>query len=270
MLHQLAIKLDQAAANAASIEQLSLTQQISLDDAYEIQKLSIAQRLKRGEKLLGYKMGFTSRAKMEQMGVEDLIWGRLTDAMLINDGDSIDLSQYVHPRAEPEIAFKLKSPLSGKVSVEQALAAVEAIAPAIEVIDSRYQNFKFSLSDVICDNCSSTGFVIGAWSAPETDISALMMKLMVNNEVAVSGLSSEILDHPINSLVEAARCISESGGQLEAGQIILAGAATAAIALSADQQISVEVENLGGCGFSTSSSTPSTPSTPSTTTGQQG
>jgi 2-keto-4-pentenoate hydratase len=263
MLNQLAITLDQAAANAQSIEQLSLTQEISLEQAYEIQKLSIEQRLSRGEKLVGYKMGFTSRAKMEQMGVDDLIWGRLTDAMLIQDGGSIDLAEYVHPRAEPEIAFKLKSPLSGIVSVEQALAAVEAVAPAIEIIDSRYRNFKFSLSDVICDNCSSTGFVIGPWSAANSDISALDMQLLVNGQMAVSGLSSEILDHPLNSLVEAARCIGESGGQLEAGQIILAGAATAAIALSADQKISVNVENLGGCAFSTMSSTQSTQSTQS-------
>ena len=143
MLNDIAKKLDQAAANANSIEQISATTPLSLAQAYEIQKLSIELRLARGEKLVGYKMGFTSHAKMQQMGVDDLIWGRLTDAMIIEQNQAIDLANYVHPRAEPEIAFKLKASLAGKVTPEEALAAVEAIAPAIEVIDSRYQNFKF-------------------------------------------------------------------------------------------------------------------------------
>ena len=251
MLQEIAKKLDQAAASATSIEQLSNTNELSLEDAYQVQKLSIDERLSRGETLVGYKMGFTSKAKMLQMGVDDLIWGRLTDAMIIEDGGVIDLSKYVHPSAEPEIAFILKSSLSGIVTKAQAFAAVEAVAGAIEVIDSRYKNFKFSLSDVIADNCSSTGFVIGAWHKADSDISDLSMAIKVNDEVAASGSSSDILDHPINSLVEAARCIAQSGEELKAGQIILAGAATAAIALVPNQHISANIENLGSCSFST-------------------
>lgn len=251
MLEQIANRLDQAAANADAVEQISATTELSLADAYQVQKLSIEQRLARGEQLVGYKMGFTSHAKMKQMGVDDLIWGRLTDAMIIEQDASINLTNYVHPRAEPEIAFKLKAPLAGKVTKQQALEAIEAIAPAIEVIDSRYKNFKFSLADVIADNCSSTGFVIGQWQSADADISALDMQLMVNNEVKAQGLSSEILDHPINSLVEAARCVAEYGEELKAGQIVLAGAATAAIALEPNQNISVQVAQLGGCSFST-------------------
>lgn len=255
MLKKLAQTLDQAAASAESVEQLSLTTHLSLIDAYKVQRLSIDERLSRGEKLVGYKMGFTSRAKMLQMGVDDLIWGRLTDAMIITEDESIDLNNYVHPRAEPEIAFKLKAPLSGVITAEQALAAVEAIAPAIEVIDSRYRNFKFSLSDVIADNCSSTGFIVGPWSPGDTDISKLNMQLLVDGAVAAEDDSSAILDHPLNSLIEAARCISESGEELKAGQIILAGAATAAIALAPRQRIEVNVETLGSCGFSTQANT---------------
>lgn len=251
MLETIAKSLDQAAANASSIEQISATTPISLAQAYEIQRLSINERLARGETLVGYKMGFTSRAKMEQMGVDDLIWGRLTNTMIIEQDQVINLDNYVHPRAEPEIAFKLKSPLAGKVTAEQALAAVEAIAPAIEIIDSRYQNFKFSLSDVIADNCSSTGFIVGKWQRADTKLADLSMKLMVNDEVSTQGMSNEILDHPINSLIEAARCVAEYGETLEAGQIILAGAATAAVALEKNQTIRVSVETLGGCQFST-------------------
>ncbi|MBE8168601.1 MAG: 4-oxalocrotonate decarboxylase [Shewanella sp.] len=251
MLIDLAKKLDQAAANANSIEQLSADTQLTLDDAYQVQKLSIDQRLGRGEKLVGYKMGFTSRAKMLQMGVDDLIWGRLTDAMIVEDGGDMNLSRYVHPRAEPEIAFRLKSPLSGNITKEQALAAIDGIACAIEVIDSRYKNFKFSLSDVIADNCSSSAFIIGSWLSPDTNIDNLTMKLKVNNDIVAEGTSQAILDHPINSLIEAARCIAQSGESLQAGQVILAGAATAAIALEPQQNVSIEIETLGSCQFNT-------------------
>jgi 2-keto-4-pentenoate hydratase len=251
MLNDIARTLDQAAVNAASVDQISLSQAITLTEAYEIQKLSIDQRLNRGEKLVGYKMGFTSRAKMEQMGVDDLIWGRLTNAMLIEADQSIDLSKYVHPRAEPEIAFKLKIPLSGIVTKAQALAAIDAIAPAIEVIDSRYRNFKFSLEDVVADNCSSSGFVIGSWQSKDSNIDGLAIDLQVNGTVVASGSSNDILDHPLNALVEAARCIGEVGEELKAGQIILAGAATAAIALAPNQTISANVAELGSCSFRT-------------------
>ena len=251
MLLELAKRLDQAANTASAIEQLSNETQLDLTQAYEIQKLSIEQRLARGEQLVGIKMGFTSRAKMEQMGVDDLIWGRLTNTMIIEQNQAIDLDNYVHPRAEPEIAFRLNCDLAGEISFEQAVKAIEAIAPAIEVIDSRYQNFKFSLADVIADNCSSTGFIVGPWQSPNIDISNLHMKLGINNETAMSGPSSEILEHPINSLIEAARIVAEYGESLKAGQIVLAGAATAAVALERGQTVSVEVENLGGCSFKT-------------------
>lgn len=250
-LNEIAKTLDQAAASATSVEQVSINQAVSLAQAYEIQKLSMEQRFERGEKLVGYKMGFTSHAKMKQMGVDDLIWGHLTDAMLIHVDGSIDLTHYVHPRAEPEIAFLLKKPLSGTITLEEALDAIDAIAPAIEVIDSRYKNFKFSLEDVVADNCSSSGFVIGDWQPKDSNIDDLLMNLNVNGETVHSGSSNDILDHPINSLIEAARCISAEGNTLEAGQIILAGAATAAVALEPNQTISVDVAGLGGCQFKT-------------------
>ena len=141
--------------------------------------------------------------------------------------------------------------MSGKVTREEALAAVKAIAPAIEVIDSRYQNFKFSLEDVVADNCSSSGFIIGAWQSKDSNIDGLDMYLKMNDEVVENGSSNDILDHPINSLVEAARCIGAAGEELKAGQIILAGAATAAVALAPNQIISADVAKLGSCQFKT-------------------
>ncbi len=248
-LEQLAFLVDEAARTACAIEQLSRRVHVTLPDAYEIQRQSIALRVMRGERLTGFKMGFTSKAKMHQMGVDDLIWGRLTDAMGIDDGGDLVLQNYVHPRVEPEICFLMKKPLSGKVTLLEALAAVEAIAPALEIIDSRYEAFRFSLQDVVADNCSSSGFVIGPWSKPDMDVSNLGMVMSVNGRDASLGSSAAILGHPARSLVAAARCLGEAGESLLPGQILLAGAATEAVALQGGQTIRLDVDQLGSTAF---------------------
>jgi 2-keto-4-pentenoate hydratase len=251
MLEVLAKKLDEAARTASSIEQLSVSSSFSLADAYEIQRLSIARRLGRSERLAGYKMGFTSKAKMQQMGVDDLIWGRLTDQMIIEEGGDISLANYVHPRVEPELCYLIKKPLSGRVTMLEAWSAVEAVAPALEVIDSRYANFKFSLEDVVADNCSSSGFVVGPWHKPDIDVSNLGMILQINGRDVGFGSSAAILGHPARSLLAAARCLGEVGEELKPGQVLMAGAATEAFALQADQNIRLEVDQLGSLSFST-------------------
>ncbi len=250
-LEQLASALDQAVKQAQSIEQLSLKNSFSLVQAYEIQRLSISQRVQRGEQLAGYKLGFTSKAKMVQMGVDDLIWGRLTDQMMIEEGGEIALHNYIHPRVEPEICFLLKKPLCGKVSLVQAMAAVEAIAPALEVIDSRYANFKFSLEDVVADNCSSAGFVLGPLCKADIDISNLGMIMRINGKDVTCGSSAAILGHPARALVAAARCLAEVGESLQVGQILMAGSATEAVALQPGQSVQLQVDRLGQMGFST-------------------
>lgn len=247
MIATLAERLDSAARHATATPQLET--EITLQEAYAVQRGSIERRLARGERRIGIKMGFTSRAKMQQMGVSDLIWGRLTDAMLVDDGGSISLSHFVHPRVEPEIAFLIRKPLSGRVSVPQALAAVEAVAPALEIIDSRYQDFRFSLTDVVADNSSSSGFVVGPWQRPDTDLANLGLILAFDGRPQAFGSSAAILGHPLRSLVAAARVVAEAGEVLSPGDLVLAGGATAASALVAGSYVSLEMENLGRCGF---------------------
>lgn len=249
-IQNLAVTIDAAARDAVAIDQFTEQQRLTVDDAYEIQAASIALRQARGEKIVGMKMGLTSRAKMAQVGVDSVTWGRLSDAMLVTDGGSICMNNFVHPRAEPEIAFLMGAPLSGRVTPVEAMAAVAGVAPAVEIIDSRFQNFKFALADVIADNSSSSGFVVGSWSAPGTDLSNLAMTLLRNGRAEQIGSSAAILGNPVRSLVEAARMIAESGGRIEPGWIVLAGAATAAIALAEGDSIKVTVESLGSASFS--------------------
>lgn len=246
-LASLAERLDGAAHAATATPQLE--EALTLEQAYAIQHLSIQRRLQRGERRIGIKMGFTSRAKMVQMGVSDMIWGRLTSGMLVEDGGSIRLRDYVHPRVEPEVAFLIGRPLSGRVTAPQALAAVDAVAPALEIIDSRYQDFRFSLTDVVADNSSSSGFVVGPWHAAATDLDNLGLVMAFDGRPQAFGSTAAILGHPLRSLVAAARVVAEAGETLQPGDIVLAGGATAASALLAGIHVSLEVESLGRCGF---------------------
>jgi 2-oxo-3-hexenedioate decarboxylase len=249
-LADLAAIVDAAAENASAIEQLSSQgHELSLADAYTVQQQSVARRLQRGEQQVGIKMGFTSRAKMIQMGVSDMIWGPLTDAMAIEDGAELDASRFIHPRVEPEIAFLLKKPLTGKVSLAEAMSAVEAVAPALEVIDSRYRNFKFSLQDVIADNCSSSGFTVGAWQKSNVDIGNLGMVMEFDGAPVQIGSSAAILGNPWRSLTAAARLAAEAETELQAGWIVLAGASTAAEALLPGVHVKLHTQQLGSAEF---------------------
>ena len=183
------------------------------------------------------------------MGVSDMIWGRLTDGMIVEDGAPIRLKDYVHPRVEPEVAFLLKAGLAGNVTPLQALSAVEAIAPAMEIIDSRYENFKFSLTDVVADNASSSGFVTGQWHKPDFDFSNLGLVMTFNGKPVQIGSTAAILGHPLRSLVAAARFAQAAGEPLQAGWIVMAGGATAAEALSAGRSSKTRSSTSAGWHF---------------------
>jgi 2-oxo-3-hexenedioate decarboxylase len=241
--------LDDAARHAKAVPQIDPKGELSLADAYAIQSASIQRRATRGERRVGVKMGFTSRAKMLQMGIDDVIWGRLSSDMQVEEGAAVKFSRFVHPRVEPELAFVLKKPLAGDVTAAEALAAVEAVAPALEIIDSRFHDFKFSLPDVIADNASSSGFVIGPWSDPRKDFGNLGLVMSIDGRVVQVGSTAAILGHPLRSLVAAARLSAAAGEPLQAGWVVMAGGATPAEWIKPGQYISIEMERLGTAGF---------------------
>lgn len=250
-LVELAATVDEAARTATAIPQLTDTLPgLTVEDAYAIQLLSLQRRWARGEKRVGYKMGLTSRAKMQQVGVNEVLWGRLTDAMRLIEGGMLSKQRFVHPRVEPEIAYIIGKPLSGEVSAAEALDAVEAIAPAVEIIDSRYRNFKFALPDVVADNSSSSAFFVGSWAPKTTDVSNLGISLDVDGRPVQIGSSAAILGNPIRSLVYAARLVGRAGERLEPGDIVLAGGATAAHPLSVGEHIRTSFDKLGVVAFS--------------------
>ncbi|MGW2228230.1 2-keto-4-pentenoate hydratase [Streptomyces formicae] len=241
-LDAIAERLDTAALDARALPG-GTTQLTTTEDAYAVQRALVARRVARGERITGFKLGFTSLAKMRQMGVSDLIHGRVTDAMEIADGGRYDASGLIHPRVEPEVAFLLGAPL--RPGGDPA-AAVAAVAPALEVIDSRYDGFTFSLPEVVADNTSAAGYAVGPWRAP-ADLANLGVLLELEGRLAQSGSTAAILGHPLRALAAAARLADE----LPAGTVVLAGAATAAVPLPPGTHVRATVAGLGSVSFST-------------------
>lgn len=248
-LSEIAKVLDQAALHAKPIEQMAEKEAYSLEDAYQIQLKSIQQRINRGEKITGFKLGFTSKAKMEQMGVHDLIWGILTDQMQIEAQDELDLKKYIHPRAEPELAFLVNQPIEKEISLSEIPNYISKMAVAIEVIDSRYENFKFSLEDVVADNCSSIGYCIGEWKDAKPIINNLPIELSFNKKTVQQGSTKAILENPYQSVVELSRLATEAGLKIDEGYVILAGAATAAEWMQKDTKIEAHLQDVGEVSF---------------------
>lgn len=221
--------------------------------AYRIQAHGIALRLKAGELRSGMKMGLTSEAKRKQMNLDSPVYGVLTDKMFVKDGGSVRVSDGIHPKAEPEIAFGLKHAIRGRLSYADAAAAVDWVSPAIEILDSRYKGFKyFSLEDVIADNSSSYLYVIGAGRRPlkGMDLKGVDLVLKVNGVEAQRGKGEAISGDPLLSLVQLGELCERHGEKVEAGQVVLAGAATVAVALESGQRIELDAGPLGPVSFS--------------------
>ena len=249
----LAKKLDAAQRERRTIDQLTLAEP-KLDEsaAYLVQDELLALRVKRGERVIGYKMGLTSKVKMIQMGVHSPIYGKLTDKMQVPSDGSFDPAKALHPRVEPEIAFLIGKDLKGPVSAQEALSACSGVCAAMEILDSRYKNFKFTLADVIADNCSSCAFVLGPWKPlpSEAALGELAIILAVNGAPAAKGKSSAIYGNPLYSLMELANMLSTRGLAIPKNSIVLSGAATEAFTLRPGSTVEVIAQSLGSAAVS--------------------
>jgi len=250
-LDQLAARLDDAARQRHEIDPLTPQHGFSLEQAYLIQRASMARRHARGERPIGIKLGFTSRAKMIQMGVDSLIWGWLTDAMLYEEGAGVDLSGFIHPRVEPEICYLTRRPIERPLSLLEAGSYLEAAAPAMEIIDSRYRNFKFTLEDVVADNCSSAGLVVGSFTDDFASLANRGVTMRMDGRAVQLGSTGAILGNPLRSVVQASCLLAGAGLVLPAGSLIMAGAATAAEALRPGLHVSTDIGGLGRVEFTT-------------------
>ncbi|WP_085992690.1 2-keto-4-pentenoate hydratase [Oceanobacillus senegalensis] len=255
LIKELANYVHQAEKDKREITKITseLYPDLSIDDAYLVQEELIQQKLEEGHKIIGPKMGITSEAKMKQMNVDDPIYGYVFDYMIEKENDSISVSDYIHPKVEPEIGFILSRDLEGpNITALDVLAATEYVFPAIEIIDSRYENFNFTLPDVIADNTSAAGAVFGKTiRRPESlELDVVGVTLSVNGEIRSLGAGAAVLSHPANSVARLANMLSKKGQKVKAGQPIMTGGITAAVRIESGDFINVKYGGLGNVSFS--------------------
>ncbi|SFO03651.1 2-keto-4-pentenoate hydratase [Mycetocola miduiensis] len=223
--------------------------ELSVQDAYDIQLHQVAAWKAAGRAVVGYKVGLTSRAMQQQLGVDQPDFGHLFDDMGLDPEVPVSLGGYIAPRIEPEISFVLKSDLKGPgLSAEDVAGAVDYAVLSLEIIDSRIANWRIKLADTIADNASSGAFLIGSERIrlEEVDLAAVEVVLRRNGEVVGTGVGSDVLGHPIEGAVWLANQLGALGQRLEAGSIIMAGSITAAVAVAPSDTISAEFSGLGG------------------------
>ena len=245
---ELAEKLDTARITRAPIGQISNERSFSRSEAYSIQEAGIELRRGRGETVIGMKMGLTSEEKRRQMDLDSPLYGALTDKMQLGNNASLPTNQLIHPKIEPEIAFSIRHDITAPLSSPQeALSHCDRVFACMEVLDSRYEQFRyFSMEDVIADNSSSSHFVLGAGRDDPSGIPLdnLAMNMKINGESVRQGNSKAISGDPLLSLVQLSQLLSERGQTIPAGSIVLAGAATTAVDLKSGMKVELEAEGL--------------------------
>lgn len=222
--------------------------QLDLGTAYAIQGEVLRRKHLRGECTVGVKLGLTSRAKQQRMNVASPLTGWLTDAMLLPGGMPVPVEEMLHPRVEPEIVFVMRDRLAGPgVSAATALAAVGSVWAGVEVIDSRYRDFRFTLADVVADNASAGCFALGPRGLPpdELDLAMEACVLQVDGKVVDSATGAAVLHHPAEALAWAANDLAARGLAIEAGWVVLTGGMTDAMPLAAGTRVTAAFTRLG-------------------------
>jgi 2-oxo-3-hexenedioate decarboxylase len=222
----------------------------TLDDywGYDVQSLDRTQRVGSGESVIGAKLGLTSAVKQQRMNVDQPIVGFLTDTMRVA-ADS--LAQAAHdwaqPRIEPEIAFITAQPLTSPLTLAEAGRTIEAVTVAAEIIDSRYHGYRFRLPDVVADNTSAAGFMVGPPShLPDLDdLARVRCEVEVGGMVVHAATGAAILGHPLHAIVRLSRHLARHGQTLPEGSLVLAGALTDAVPLVAGNRYTIRIDALG-------------------------
>jgi 2-keto-4-pentenoate hydratase len=221
---------------------------LDLADAYAIQQRGVEARRRGGATVVGRKIGLTSPAVQEQLGVSEPDFGALLSDMEIADGGSLDRGRLIAPRVEVEIAFVLGRGLEGPFVDEAAVvAATDHVRAAIEIVDSRVADWRITLEDTVADNASAAAFVIGSVPLPPDglDLAGLEAVLYRNGEVVERGHTSQVLGDPRTAVAWLANKLRSFGMRLEAGDIVLSGACTRMVDAVAGDSFRAQVESLG-------------------------
>lgn len=221
---------------------------IDVVDAYEIQLINIRQRVAEGARVLGHKVGLSSKAMQQMMGVDEPDYGHLLDEMQVFEDTPVKAGRYLYPRVEVEVGFILSADLPGAGCTEEdVLAGTEALVPSIELIDTRITDWKIALCDTIADNASSAGFVLGEArvSPGDIDVRAIDAVLRRNGEVIAEGRSDAVLGNPVTAVAWLSRKVESFGVRLKKGDIVLPGSCTRAIDAHAGDEFVADFTGLG-------------------------
>ncbi|ACR01689.1 MAG TPA: 2-oxopent-4-enoate hydratase [Thauera sp.] len=223
---------------------------MTIEDAYHVQQRMIARRLEKGDRVIGKKIGVTSKAVMNMLGVHQPDFGYLLDSMVFNEGESVDMDTLIQPKAEGEIAFLLKKDLQGPgVTAADVLAATEGVMACFEIVDSRIQDWKIKIQDTVADNASCGVFVLGDQlvDIADLDLALAGMVLEKNGEIVVTGAGAATMAHPVNAMVWLANMLGSLGIALKAGDIVLSGAMGAMVPVARGDNLRMTIGGIGGC-----------------------
>jgi 2-oxopent-4-enoate/cis-2-oxohex-4-enoate hydratase len=223
---------------------------ITIEDAYAIQDVLIKKRISEdGSRVIGKKIGVTSKTVMNLLSVDQPDFGYLLSDMIYNDGDEIDVtSLMIQPKAEGEIAFVLKEDLQGPgVTVSDVIKATKFVMPCFEIVDSRVKDWKIKIQDTVADNASCGYIVFGGQAVDVKDVDLITcgMTLEKNGEIIQTGAGAATLGSPVNAVVWLANTLGELGVGLKAGEVILSGALSGMVPVESGDSMSI---NIGGIG----------------------
>lgn len=245
----LADMLWEAEERQRQIQQLTdIYPEMTVEDAYRIQLVNVRRRLEAGEKLVGMKIGLTSQGMQKLLHVDVPDYGHLFAGMLLKEGQVCRTSEMIQPKVEGELSFCLNKPLKGPgVTVADVYEATSYVVPSLEIVDSRIKDWKVALQDTIADNGSSARFVIGGRMTPieQVDMRLTGMTLEKNGELINSGTTAEVWGNPAAAVACLANMLAEFGIELKSGSIVMAGALTTAVPVSAGDTVTATFAGMG-------------------------
>lgn len=251
LIEQLGTELYQALVDAKTVKPLTDRHpDITIEDAYKIQQQLMKLRLNAGEHVIGKKIGVTSKAVMNMLGVYQPDFGYLTDGMVYNEGQAIPMSRLIQPKAEGEIAFVLKKTLKGPgISSADVLAATEGVMACFEIVDSRIQDWKIKIQDTVADNASCGVFVLGdrLVDPRDVDLQTCGMVLEKNGDIVATGAGAAALGAPANAVAWLANTLGRLGIALEAGEVVMSGSLAIMVPVAAGDNLRVTIGGIGSC-----------------------
>ncbi len=249
-IEQYGDELYQALVNRRAVAPLTEREPyLTIEDAYKIQLRMVQRRVDAGERIVGKKIGVTSKVVMQMLGVNQPDFGQMTSGMVFNEGEPVRLDTLIAPRAEAEVAFVLKSDLSGPgVTAADVLRATDFVVPCFEIVDSRIKDWKIKIQDTVADNASCGVLTLGGVrrSPRDLDLALAGMVLEMNGEVVSTSAGTSVQGSPVNAVAWLANTLGRLGIGLKAGEVILSGSQSPLVPVKAGDSLSCHVGGLGG------------------------